>query len=971
MSHSRISSDLSTHIISKNQLKLITKSILHCNALINTSIIFCILSESSENMEQLLCIVEKDTLILPPTFSRLPPDGDEFPPNFSEPLTIIADLMNDKHKKPPPLPKSIPPKTAPRKIYRQDFVIEVSDKRGNIDKSTLNSMSNNTKLNNTKETIIQLDGDGGTNNSSGNTPKIIEDKTIRKSLSKPSSMIIQSVSTSNEPSSSSLNQQSSLMQNQQIPMTTDSMQSFATTTFLATMKNTTPRKTSHIAGNWRKDEKSEKSVRDKIAMFSNGEGNNNCQQTTSSTLSMSTMSLPSPSSLNTSTATTNNVANNNNYNSTVKKIPNITKSTENLIWNVKRQSEENLNISRATMRQKALSVENLDRPEETHDNTTTNQSPETRYMNSNFSTSDLTSGNLYNSLPRKTVGSGSHPALTRATSFTGYNTLNNSPYDDQRKTKINNLLERRKKSISKLRGLVIPEKTTITDENLEPTCLDLPEIKNKELERIKGNNLKNKIDMKNVKNSCSATPHWTAKQNSFSSSDNNPVSREYKQIFGSKRESPVLQTPPAKPPRNSLATPIKLVNEIPAPDSVSASTDSEDSDSVFSSKISSPPLSPEKYPLTRTLSSETNTSIASSNTSTLTSGSGSQASCSSMGSTPTVDLSRRVQKSDSINNRRNILVSARCRSGRDESSLLARQKSLNDDDSTDGGDDVDYNRTPKPKKRSMTNYKLASNDDLVEKNINIATYVEVVSENENITLPKDNPNSITDLSKWVRQEVNKVQPNQRSINTTVPKLSTAEIRKAFEAKTAATTPTTAPVVTPPILTQTQYPKEIDIHHDRISSWDSISSYSDIVTTTSAARKSRGSLLNVSQINSPIESHNQVEPIQSSLALSQEDINKFIVDACPALEKPEAFIVTLLRESPESSIGITLAGGSDYESKEVTIHRILKNSPADRDGQLQRGDRILAINNESMKDLTHGESVVVLKVSYCFDKMIYY
>lgn len=34
-------------------------------------------------------VVISDVIVPPPTFSRLPPDGHEFPPNFSEPIQLV------------------------------------------------------------------------------------------------------------------------------------------------------------------------------------------------------------------------------------------------------------------------------------------------------------------------------------------------------------------------------------------------------------------------------------------------------------------------------------------------------------------------------------------------------------------------------------------------------------------------------------------------------------------------------------------------------------------------------------------------------------------------------------------------------------------------------------------------------------------------------------------------------------------
>lgn len=44
-----------------------------------------------------------------------------------------------------------------------------------------------------------------------------------------------------------------------------------------------------------------------------------------------------------------------------------------------------------------------------------------------------------------------------------------------------------------------------------------------------------------------------------------------------------------------------------------------------------------------------------------------------------------------------------------------------------------------------------------------------------------------------------------------------------------------------------------------------------------------------------------------------------------------------------------------------VYKVLTGSPADKDGRIRKGDRILSINGKSMKGITHRESLSILKV----------
>ncbi|KAA0202298.1 hypothetical protein HAZT_HAZT011406 [Hyalella azteca] len=76
---------------------------------------------------------------------------------------------------------------------------------------------------------------------------------------------------------------------------------------------------------------------------------------------------------------------------------------------------------------------------------------------------------------------------------------------------------------------------------------------------------------------------------------------------------------------------------------------------------------------------------------------------------------------------------------------------------------------------------------------------------------------------------------------------------------------------------------------------------------------------------------------------------------------EIVVVVLHREvASYGSVGLTLAGGADYDTREISVHKIIPGSLADRDGRIQRGDRVISINGKTLRGVTHREALAILK-----------
>lgn len=150
-------------------------------------------------------------------------------------------------------------------------------------------------------------------------------------------------------------------------------------------------------------------------------------------------------------------------------------------------------------------------------------------------------------------------------------------------------------------------------------------------------------------------------------------------------------------------------------------------------------------------------------------------------------------------------------------------------------------------------------------------------------------------------------------------------------------------------------------HRRVSSFDSTVSEPDMTVNTSARYGSVGSLPSVTK-----DLYGSVTSLSSTTSLiSPQDLQQLIDEANLSLEEAgslshEILVVVLHRETPGGSIGITLAGGADYEVKEITVHKVISGSLADRDGRIRKGDRVISINGRNLKGITHRDALEILK-----------
>ncbi|CAH0690718.1 unnamed protein product [Chilo suppressalis] len=340
----------------------------------------------------------------------------------------------------------------------------------------------------------------------------------------------------------------------------------------------------------------------------------------------------------------------------------------------------------------------------------------------------------------------------------------------------------------------------------------------------------------------------------------------------------------------------------------------------------------------RSVSSDTNVSLSSSAGSAATSGS--QASCSSLESSVADSDKKKVSKTYNIDsiNRRNILASAKCRSGRDAKlkSPVVETKFLHE------SNDRSPSPTDKPSDRLST---LTSSVSAVSNKGENRRRTKIIAESDSDSDCDVNVRQRKTDFKNTRLKRNSSSANKIKSNETedAPKCISEKIIK--EIKKAGldnfSNNTTTKILdgnkVEPMLTERKVINKEEIIKKIILPEKKVNSKAPVILNDSIIINEEKLSLNIHKI----------------------DICKDIVDSMKTEEIEIPTHTIRLKKGAGTGVGLILAGGVDCEAKDVTVHRVLADSVADKAG-LKRGAKVRSINGCTMTGLTHAQSVTILK-----------
>ncbi|XP_065150339.1 pro-interleukin-16 [Paramisgurnus dabryanus] len=100
------------------------------------------------------------------------------------------------------------------------------------------------------------------------------------------------------------------------------------------------------------------------------------------------------------------------------------------------------------------------------------------------------------------------------------------------------------------------------------------------------------------------------------------------------------------------------------------------------------------------------------------------------------------------------------------------------------------------------------------------------------------------------------------------------------------------------------------------------------------------------------------------ALPPEEIQQMIQEVKDldedTLRQLEDIHVVILHKEEGAGLGFSIAGGIDLENKATTVHRVFPSGLAAQEGTIERGDEVLSINGQTLKNITHSDATTILR-----------
>ncbi|KAL7866834.1 hypothetical protein AOLI_G00146480 [Acnodon oligacanthus] len=100
------------------------------------------------------------------------------------------------------------------------------------------------------------------------------------------------------------------------------------------------------------------------------------------------------------------------------------------------------------------------------------------------------------------------------------------------------------------------------------------------------------------------------------------------------------------------------------------------------------------------------------------------------------------------------------------------------------------------------------------------------------------------------------------------------------------------------------------------------------------------------------------------ALPPQEIQRMIQEVKDldedTLKQLEDIHVVILHKEEGAGLGFSIAGGIDLENKATTVHRVFPQGLAAQEGTIEKGDEVLSINGQTLKNVKHSDATAVLR-----------